>query len=251
LGPKKEDLLMTENSKILPVTTDAWRTELEELQRNYRLKTVELQMEDRRLELVKVANMDELLDRITDVDELPFWAEIWPAAIGLAVFILRNQTFFNGKRVLELGAGAGLAGIAAKLAGAQVTQSDFIKAAFPFIGVNCLRNQVPVGNFLLADWRNFPEVPELYDFIIGADILYEKTVHPDLEKVFHQALKPRGRVYLGDPGRGFGRQFVTGLTTAGWENIEVQIPVFYEEQNYTIDIYQLTPPGNRAEDVSL
>lgn len=242
---------MSENSQNIPVSTEEWSSEFKELQRNYRLKTVELQLEGRCLELVKVANMDDLLERITDVDELPFWAEIWPAAIGLAVFILQNRILFSRKRILELGAGAGLAGIAAKLTGAQVTQSDFIEAAFPFIRVNCLRNQVPVENFLLADWRNFPEIPESYDYVIGADILYEKTVHSDLKKVFQQALKPGGRVYLGDPGRGFGRQFVTELAAAGWENIEVRIPVFYEEQNYTIDIYQLTPPGNRAEDVSL
>lgn len=242
---------MAESSNHFPVTTVAWQTELEELQRNYRLKTVQIQLENRSLELVKVANMDELLDRITDVDELPFWAEIWPAAIGLAVFMLQNQEVFAGKHILELGAGAGLAGIAAKMTGALVTQSDFIEAAFSFIRVNCLRNQVPVGKFLWADWRNFPDVPAQYDIIIGADILYEKTVHSDLVKVFQQVLKSDGTVYLSDPGRGFGRQFVSDLTVSGWENIQVQIPVFYEEQTYTIDIYRLTPPGNRAEAVSL
>jgi predicted nicotinamide N-methyase len=242
---------MPENSNHLPTTTNAWKTELEELQRNYRLKTVQLRLGNRNLELVKVANIDELLDRINHVDELPFWAEIWPAAIGLAIFIFQNQECFRGKRILELGAGAGLAGIAAKIAGAEVTQSDFIKEALSFIRVNCLRNQVPVGNFLFADWRNFPNVPDPYDLIIGADILYEKTVHSDLVKVFHRVLKSGGAIYLSDPGRSFGWQFVTGLIALNWEIIRFQIPVFYEEQTYTIDIYRLTPPGNRVENGSL
>jgi predicted nicotinamide N-methyase len=242
---------MDENANQFQAETNAWQTELEKLERNYRLKTVQLRLEGRNLELVKVANIDDLLDRITDVDELPFWAEIWPAAIGLAIFIIQNREHFSGKRILELGAGAGLAGIAAKLAGGNVTQSDFIEAALPFIRVNCLRNRVPVGNFLLADWRNFPDVAAKYDLVIGADILYEKTVHSDLVKVFHRVLKSGGSVYLADPGRGFGRQFITDLITFGWENILVRIPVFYEEQTYTIDIYRLTPPGNRLEEVSL
>lgn len=242
--------MMDENSNQ-PVVTNKWQTELEKIERDYRLKTVQLQLENRILELVKVANMDELLDRITEVDELPFWAEIWPAAIGLAIFIFQNRESFTGKRILELGAGAGLAGIAAKLAGADVTQSDFIGAALSFIRVNCLRNQVPVGNLLLADWRDFPEVAAKYDLVIGSDILYEKTLHSDLVKVFHQVLKSGGSVYLSDPGRGFGRQFVSDLTVLGWDNIHVQVPVFYEEQTYTIDIYRLTPPGNRGKAVSL
>lgn len=242
--------MITEPSTSVTQPED-FTIELDQLHREYRLKTVQLKLENRILELIKVANMDELLDRITHEDELPFWAEIWPSAIGLAMFILQNQASLTGKRVLELGAGTGLSGIAAKMAGAQVTHSDFITAAIPFIRVNCLRNQVPVGDFLLADWRKFPQIPAEYDLIIGADILYEKTVHADLAKVLAQVLKPEGTVILSDPGRGYGRQFVTGLTEKGWENNTVQIPVYYEEQNFTIDIYQLTPPGNPAGPVSL
>lgn len=235
------------------------KIELDQLHREYRLKNVQLQLENRSLELIKVANMDELLDRITHEDELPFWAELWPAAIGLAMFILQNQAIFTGKRVMELGAGTGLSGIAAKMVGARVTHSDFIEAAFSFIRINCWRNRVPLGDFLLADWRKFPDIPAEYDFIIGADILYEKNVHADLAKIFYQVLKPGGTVILSDPGRGYGRQFVTGLTETGWKNNVVQIPVNYEEQTVTIDIYQLSPPGNpelyppgnRAESVSL
>jgi predicted nicotinamide N-methyase len=233
----------TSNSTGIPAE---YQAELEQLQQNYRLKTIRVQLENRNLELIKVANMDELLDRITHEDELPFWAEIWPAAIGLADFIFKNRLIFDGKQVLELGAGVGLSGMAAILSGARVTQSDFIAAAFSFIRVNCFRNQVPLADFLLGDWRNFPDVGAEFDIIMGADILYEKTVHADLRQVFKRVLKPGGAVILSDPGRRYGQQFIAELTGEGWENQTVQIPVFYEEQNYTIDIYQLTFPGNRT-----
>ena len=245
-----KDEIMAEIPKLPPQRED-FQSELDHLRRDYHLKNIRLQIENRSLELIKVANMDELLDRITHEDELPFWAEIWPAAIGLAIFILQNQEAFAGKRVLELGSGTGLSGIAAKIAGARVTQSDFIEAAIPFIRVNCLRNQVAFDDFLLADWRKFPDIPAEYDFIIGADILYEKTVHSDLANVFGKVLKPGGNVILSDPGRGYGQQFVIGLTEQGWQNSPVRIPVCYEEQNFTIDINRLSPPGNRKESVSL
>ncbi len=220
-----------------------WRTELAQIQSCYQLAMVELQVADRRLELIKVADIDSLLDAVSDVDLLPFWAELWPAAIGLATFILQKNPLFTGKTVLELGSGIGLSGIAAKLAGATVTQSDFIEAAFPFIRINCLRNQVPVGRLLLADWRQFPYGELWVDGIIGSDILYEKTLHPHLHQVLKRMIKPGGTVWLADPGREFGAQFIQELVATGWSMNQMQIPVFYEKRSYDIAIYQLTLQG--------
>lgn len=229
----------------------AWQAEFDELSRSYSLKTVALEVQNHHLELVQVANMDDLLDSIADVEDLPFWAEIWPAAVGLATYIFRNGAVFSGKRILELGAGTGLAGIAAKLAGGEVTQSDFIQAAFQFIRINCLRNQVPVEPLLLADWRHFPDDIGRFDFVIGADILYEKTLHSPLIRVFNRTLQANGTIYLADPGRDWARQFVNQILAGGWNSTEIQIPVIYQERTFRIDIYKLTPPGNRVKSVSL
>ena len=217
----------------------------QKLQQSYHLKTVALDLGDWKLSLIKVENIDDLLDQVTDADEIPFWAELWPASIGLAKFIFQQQSVFPGKRVLELGAGVGLAGIAAKLSGALVTQSDFLEAAFDFIRVNCLSNQAPVGDLLLADWRRFPPISEKYDYLIGADILYEKTLHQDLRRICSQILKPEGVIWLADPGRDYGKQFIRIMEEDGWRNHPAQIPVYYEEKTSTIDLYQLSPPRRR------
>ena len=215
----------------------------EKLKTKYHLKQVQLEIEAHQIDLIKVENIDDLLDQVNDPDEIPFWAELWPASIGLATMILQNPSFWRGKTVLELGAGVGLAGIAASLAGARVTHSDFLEDAFDFIKVNRWRNGVDQIPLLLADWRRFPENAGTFDLVIGADILYEKTLHDPLVTVLRRALRQDGLVWLADPGRDYGRQFVRRQTEADWVVRHTGLAVHYQDKPYSIDLYQMTPPG--------
>lgn len=214
------------------------------LQNHYHLQELKFTFDNQIIELVKVADINELLDQIVNVDEIPFWAELWPAAIGLASVIFKNQVLFSGKTILELGSGVGMAGIAAKLTGARVTQSDFLTEAFKFIRLNCIRNNVPVEPLLLADWRDFPKSIGKFDYIIGADILYEKDLHENLHQIFKESLKPDGQVWLADPGRNYGKQFIGKMSRLDWELKQDQVVVYYEGKNQNIDIYQLSYRGN-------
>ena len=52
-------------------------------------------------------------------DDDPHWATLWQGSVALAEEVLSNPALVRGKRVLDLGTGLGLAGIAAGLAGAE------------------------------------------------------------------------------------------------------------------------------------
>lgn len=225
------------------VEVQNWEDGLRQLQLSYRLKQVEIITNGHTIRLVKVVNIDELLERANDPDEIPFWAELWPSSIGLAYYILQNQIDFKEKSMLELGAGVGLAGIAAKLAGSQVVQTDFTVEALRFTQVNCLRNQVAVGKLLPADWRNFPTEIGNFDWIIGADILYAKNLHNPLLKIFRQSLKPGGTVLLTDPGRSYAKDFIRQSALTGWQVRQSSYPVLYEGLTYHIDVYRLESGG--------
>jgi len=55
-----------------------------------------------------------------------FGGSVWDCGIALAIVVLRERELVRGRRVLELGSGQGLAGIAAALAGAKaVVLSDY------------------------------------------------------------------------------------------------------------------------------
>jgi len=209
-----------------------------ELNRDFHLKTVSLQFGTEALELIKVADLDELMEKVTDADQIPFWAELWPASLGLARYILNNGQLLRGKKVLELGAGIGLAGIAARIAGANLLQTDYSEAALKFIRVNSLRNGLTEPQLLLADWRRFPNAG-LFDLILGADILYEKTLHPHLVQIITNSLKPNGVVWLADPGRDYALEFVLFLLEKGWSVRQIRVPIVYEAKTHQIDIYQI------------
>src|SRR5881397_3704618 len=54
---------------------------------------------------------------------IPYWAEIWPASRAIARRLAAGERL-DGRAVLDLGCGLGLAGIAAGLCGAEVTFVD-------------------------------------------------------------------------------------------------------------------------------
>lgn len=235
---------MTESTAASPISPIRSSEDgLLHLKRSYQLKQVELKIDSRQISLTKVSNIDDLLERAVSADEIPFWAELWPSSIGLAHYIFDHEKDLKGKDLLELGSGVGLSGIAAKMAGGQVVQSDFSIEALKFTEVNCLQNHVSADKLLLADWRNFPREITGFEWIIGADILYEKTLHQSLVDIFTQMLKPEGTGLLADPGRTYAKDFMAQMASSGWRVRQSVYPVEYEEHAYSVDIYQLQRGG--------
>src|SRR5207244_3110406 len=72
-------------------------------------------------------------------DDLPFWADLWPASRMLAKAVLR-QPWTPGLTALELGCGLGLPGVAALARGLRVIFSDRDRTALRFAGSNAALN---------------------------------------------------------------------------------------------------------------
>lgn len=103
----------------------------------------------------------------------PYWAYLWPGGAALIAHLAANPALVQGKRVLDLGAGSGLVGIAAsRLGAAQVTAAEIDPVACAVIALNAALNHTPVS--VVGDLLSGP-VPDV-DLILLGDLFYA----PDL-----------------------------------------------------------------------
>lgn len=167
---------------------------------------------------------------------------LWESAVGLATTLTQQAAQVQGKQVLELGAGVGLPGLAARRLGANVRQTDYQADALALATWNAQQNGIAEIETFLADWRAWRHPPR-YDLILGADILYDATLHFYLEAIFRKNLLPGGRLWLADPGRPQALDFAVQLEAHGWR-LDLQtmaVPAFQaNESNATVEVTLLT-----------
>jgi predicted nicotinamide N-methyase len=143
----------------------------------------------------------------------PYWAKLWPAAPLLAEAIVRSPPPAR-TRVLELGCGSGLVGIAALAVGLDVTLSDYVPFAVKLALENAARNGFPQAKGLVLDWRQPRD--EHFDLVVAADVTYDRTNLEPLLAVCDKMLAPGGEAWFGDAGRGPAADFVNQALDCGW-----------------------------------
>ncbi len=127
----------------------------------------------------------------------PYWAFAWAGGQALARHLLDNPAIAAGKRVLDIGSGSGLVGIAAAKAGAaSVLAADIDAFSRAAIALNAAANGVTLnvtGEDLIGGTARF-------DLILVGDLFYER---PLAERLLAW-LTPLGvPVLMGDPGRSY------------------------------------------------
>jgi predicted nicotinamide N-methyase len=102
----------------------------------------------------------------------PYWAFCWASGQALARFILDNPALVQDKKVLDFGAGSGVAGIAAAKAGARlVVACDIDSEARKAIQVNADLNQVAVTT---VDEMVLSDRGVDFEVIIAGDVCYDR-----------------------------------------------------------------------------
>ncbi len=199
------------------------------------------------LNMVGVTDPYDLLDQMIEQDRLhrderfPYWAEVWPASLGLSRWFCRGDFEPPSLRAVELGCGLGLLGITLARLGWRIKATDFVEDALVFTSFNARNNQVggrhQVG---YLDWRHPVGNPS--DCLVAADVVYEKKNHPYLERVLRQLLLPGGRFYLSDPQRSSARPFCEALEEQGYEHLVESHPTCWKALEHKIDIHTFTKP---------
>ncbi|MFH5806035.1 class I SAM-dependent methyltransferase [Alienimonas sp. DA493] len=166
--------------------------------------------------LLTPADPDALLEEHAALGGDPYWATLWPVARTFAARLL-GRPFPAGTRVLELGCGSALAGLAAAAAGAEVTATDVDPRAVALAAANAALNDLPLTAERL-DWFAPPvlSAEERFDRAIGADLLYQPDLHAALLNTLTAVLADDGEAILADPGRTAAAEFLHAAGAAGW-----------------------------------
>uniref|UniRef100_A0A182Q3J8 protein-histidine N-methyltransferase n=1 Tax=Anopheles farauti TaxID=69004 RepID=A0A182Q3J8_9DIPT len=164
--------------------------------------------------------------------------KVWECTYDLGTFLVESEdrrAEFRGKKVLDLGCGAGILGIEALLLGSSCVHfQDYNKDVLTKLtmmnyDLNCRSNdkdeekQDPEGEvkFYSGDWGSFTEnYHSKYDIILTSETIYSTQNYAKLLELFDRKLETEGVVYLAAKTYYFGvgggvRLFVAAIDADG------------------------------------
>ncbi len=192
------------------------RFELAALDRRFVIVEQSVELPMGRVVFEKPRNFDDLISEADFVhdDRLPYWADLWPAAIVLAEFLERRALRAGSTddatgvgsdrpapRALELGCGLGLVTVSAMRAGFEVLATDYYADATLLTARNCVRVIGREPLIRMVDWRDFPSDLGTFEMVLAADVLYEKSYAPLVAEAISLSLAPGGYALVADQGR--------------------------------------------------
>jgi len=179
------------------ISIDEMKARFGFIEKRHRIGSFELRM-------AQVDRVDEIIygiypDAVALHGDAPVWMITWPAAFGLAEYLLHSMDP-AGLRVLELGCGTAAPGIAMAVKGADVTCTDYDYNALALAEYNAGLNGCRSVDFRFLDWYR-PDMEGPYDLIIGSDVVYfEKSFRPLLD-LLKGLTCTGGRIILSDQER--------------------------------------------------
>ena len=119
------------------------------------------------------------------MDNPPYWGFCWASGQVLGQCVLDNPDWVKGKTVVDFGAGSGVVGIAAKMAGARrVILCDLDEKALQAGELNARVNGVNVGFSAAIEDRLKEDVSDW--IIMVADVFYDRDNLPLLETLLER-----------------------------------------------------------------
>lgn len=130
----------------------------------------------------------------------PLFGLVWPSARMLAAVM--EDFALEGKRILEVGCGLGLASLVCLRREMDITASDCHPLAGEFLRHNAALNGLAVPLYRTGHWETPNPELGLFDLIIGSDLLYERDQPARLSAFIERHAERAVEVLIVDPNRG-------------------------------------------------
>jgi len=210
---------------------------LEQFKQNYDTEIFPVKIKGHDLRFYKPQSIDRFINPEDLMDDFPLWAKIWEASVVLTQY-MADLPVDPHRRVLELGAGLGVAGISAAALGHNVTLTEHNPDALNFLRANAAINHCKNATIQKLDWFE-PQLEGHFDVIIGSEIVYQERAVDALGHLFQKYLAPQGKVVLSERVRATGASFFEKMSPR--YNIQAQKRILRsKEKAETVVLFKLT-----------
>ena len=168
----------------------------------------------------------------------PYWAQVWPAAIALAQFVVNHPKYTKNKTVLELAAGLGLPSLAAAPLAKTVACTDYIATAVEVAQQSANYNGFDNVQCYTLDWNALPANLDI-EVLLMSDVNYEPQQFEVLYEVMQQFLQKGTTILLSTPQRLMAKPFILQLMPFTILQQQVYIQQPKEEIAITVMVLQL------------
>ncbi len=182
---------------------------LESFHQEYDTETTDMTIRSRKFQFLLPRSLDRFINTENLLKHFPLWAKIWEASWILADYMAAASPDPD-KHVLEIGGGIGLVGITAAAFGHRITMTESDDHAINFAKANAVLNGVNNLELGKLDW-NKPDLQDMFDYIVGSEVLYKEESFQPLLKLFKKLLKPTGEVILVGEIRKHDRAFYKAM----------------------------------------
>ena len=148
----------------------------------------------------------------------PLFGVVWPSGELLAQLMCEYE--IEGKRILEVGCGMGLASLLLNHRGADITATDYHPEAGKFMQENTRLNNDAEITFVRTGWGDEKTGLGEFDLIIGSDLLYEPDQVELLPVFIEQHAHANCEVIIIDPGRGLHPRFSINMLKLGFQHAQ-------------------------------
>ena len=169
----------------------------------------------------------------------PYWAQVWPAAIALAQFVVNHPKYTKNKTVLELAAGLGLPSLAAAPLAKNVACTDYITTAVEVAQQSANYNGFDNVQCYTLDWNALPHDLET-EVLLLSDVNYEPQQFEVLYNVMQRFLQKGTTILLSTPQRLMAKPFILQLLPFCVVQQQAYVQQPKEEVAITILVLQLT-----------
>ncbi len=166
-----------------------------------------------------------------------YWARVWPASIGLCLFLEAHPHYILSKNILELAAGLGLPGLYASKSATHVCITDREPQA-----VDCVLLSVKhmgSSNITAAtlDWKDAVNAP-LPDVLLLSDVNYEPPVFEELLKMIRYFLQKKVTVIISTPQRLVAKDFINNLLPSVTQEWHTGVSLYEKETPVSIFVLE-------------